>query len=73
MKWILIIGAAGLGYLYWKGNQIGPGNPGVADSLQRGWTATLGDLHLGPCSGCAGTATAAPTTSTPPQPIMLGM
>lgn len=56
MKWIVIAAAAGTGYLFWKG---GASTSDITGSISRGWTATLGDLHLGPCTGCAGAANGA--------------
>lgn len=77
MKWIGLIAIAGGGYLWYRGQKTNSAL-GVVDSLSAGWTATLGDLHLGPCTGCAGAAAASGATPTAaravaaPRDIYLG-
>ena len=60
MKIVLIGGGALIAYLYWSGNQIGAGNPGVQQSISNGWDKLLADIGVKPC--CADCAKAAPGT-----------
>lgn len=67
MKWLLLLGAGGALYLYWSGNQIGSGNPGVQASISNGWNKLLTDIGVKPCcAGCAGAKTPCGGTATAP-------